>query len=157
VSLFNLNKIIEIPLEGYAQTLASNLIQYTQQTITGPGNGKYTLPLARVLDILAFDEETQTRILENREDILLKSPKGKPEGTLENRGKRMREAIPDMPNFTLDMVGEKLIQGNFQVEKDSLKITELQGLKVKKSVRNWFDLTYNVEFIVLTPKSIVVF
>ena len=69
----------------------------------------------------------------------------------------MREAIPDMPNFTLDMVGEKLIQGNFQVEKDSLKITELQGLKVKKSVLNWFDLTYNVELVVLTPKSIGLF
>ncbi len=74
-----------------------------------------------------------------------------------NTGKKIREKIPNVPLFTPEIIGEKIIGGHFKASKNQLDLTQIQGLTVIKTIGdNLFDLKFKVRKVVLTPKTAAV-
>ena len=150
----DLENIFEIPIHENDQKKVAQLIQFIGQ-LSLKGGGK--VPLKHILDIAGFEKREGMRIQNKRGDLILGSHKGKLEGRFFNSGQRMREKIPNVPMFTPEIIGEKKIGGIFKVYKNRLDLTKIQGLTVIKSVGdNLFDLTFKVEKVVLTPKTVTV-
>lgn len=150
----DLKNIFEIPIAEQDHKKVARLIQFIGK-MSLKGGGK--VPLLHILTIAGFDKKEGIRIQKIRGDLILQSQKGKLEGLFLNTGKKLRERIPNVPMFTPEIIGEKKIGGNFKVSKNRLDLTKIKGLTVFKTVGDdLFDLTFKVQKVILTPKTIAV-
>ena len=152
---YDLKSIFEIPLREKDGKRVKQIIEYIAR-LSAQGGGK--MPMDDILTLAGWNEKKESaRIKKQRGALILKSQKGKMEGTFLNVGKRLRETIPDVPLFTPDLIVEKKVRGIYKVKKDQLELSKIQGLTVIKSLGDdLFDIKFKVRKVVLTPKTVAV-
>ncbi len=151
----DLKSIFEIPLREKDGKRVKQIIEYIAR-LSAQGGGK--MPMDDILTLAGWNEKKESaRIKKQRGALILKSQKGKMEGTFLNVGKRLRETIPDVPLFTPDLIVEKKVGGIYKVKKDQLELSKIQGLTVIKSLGDdLFDIKFKVRKVILTPKTVAV-
>jgi hypothetical protein len=98
--------IFEIPIAKQDQKKVAQLIQFIGN-MSLKGGGK--VPLMHILNIAGLDKKDGLRIQKIRGDLILRSEKGKLEGLFLNAGQKIREKIPNVPMFTPEIIGEKIL------------------------------------------------
>jgi hypothetical protein len=147
------NNIFKIPLKEKDGKRVKQLIQYFAR-VSAQGGGK--VPLDDILILANWQSKKESiRIKKQRGDLILKSRKGKMEGTFLNSGQRLRETVSDASMLSPDIIVEKKMGGFYKVKKDQLELSNIQGLAVIKTIGdNLVDIKLPIRTVLLTSKTV---
>ncbi len=153
--IFDAEKILVIPLKKKHQVRIFKLIQ-TLSAVSLKGGGR--IPISVILEIAHWDKKSVgVRIKKTRDDLILKSRKGRLRGTFMNNGKPLKEAIDKVPMMRPEIIIGKRIDGFFQIAKRQLVFSHIRGISIHNTIGdNALSFTYQVQKIIFTPSTVTV-